>query len=407
MNKNCLFISIDGLSDPLGQSQIIPYLKIISQKNNKVFVFSMEKENNLKNKKKKILNSFISQNINWKYSNYILGLGKFGNFISYLKLFFLCFHLVIFKNINVIHGRGHIPSLFGLLTKILFKNKLIFDCRGFWVDERVDNKALNLSNYFDRIIYKVNKYFEFKIFKYSDKIVCLTNKAKIEILKIIKDKKEEDIYVIPCCSDYNYFNIEHKKNNNKTIRKKLNIPSDSIVFTYSGSLGGVYLIDEMITFFNEYYKINKNIYFLIITNNIEIIQKKILDYNKKINSQKFIFINLDREQMPKYLSVTNIFLSFIMNTYARKAMSPTKISECLALGIPIIINKNIGDTEEIISYCNAGLAFDINEKNYSKKIINEIPNLIQLDEKNISYKSKKILDIKIAKIKYNKIYESF
>ena len=132
------------------------------------------------------------------------------------------------------------------------------------------------------------------------------------------------------------------------LEKKLNIPFDSIVFTYSGSLGGVYLIDEMITFFNEYYKINQNIYFLIITNNIEIIQKKIFDSNKKINSQKFIFMNLDREQMPKYLSVTNIFLSFIMNTYARKAMSPTKISECLALGIPIIINKNIGDTEEII-----------------------------------------------------------
>ena len=53
MNKNILFISIDGLSDPLGQSQIIPYLRIISKKNNKLFVFSMEKVNNLKNKKKK------------------------------------------------------------------------------------------------------------------------------------------------------------------------------------------------------------------------------------------------------------------------------------------------------------------------------------------------------------------
>ena len=58
MDKNILFISIDGLSDPLGQSQIIPYLKIISQKNNKVFVFSMEKESNLKNKKKKNIKFF-------------------------------------------------------------------------------------------------------------------------------------------------------------------------------------------------------------------------------------------------------------------------------------------------------------------------------------------------------------
>ena len=71
----------------------------------------------------------------------------------------------------------------------------------------------------------------------------------------------------------------------------------------------------MITFFNEYYEINKNIYFLIITNNIEIIQKNLSSKKNKLS--KFIFMNLDREQMPKYLSVTNIS-SFIMNTYARK-----------------------------------------------------------------------------------------
>ena len=47
MNKKSLYITYDGLSDPLGRSQIIPYLKIISQNRN-LSVLSFEKEKNIK-----------------------------------------------------------------------------------------------------------------------------------------------------------------------------------------------------------------------------------------------------------------------------------------------------------------------------------------------------------------------
>ena len=30
-NKKALFLSYDGLTDPLGQSQVLPYLRIISK----------------------------------------------------------------------------------------------------------------------------------------------------------------------------------------------------------------------------------------------------------------------------------------------------------------------------------------------------------------------------------------
>ena len=45
MNKKSLYITYDGLSDPLGGSQIVPYLKIISQ-NRSLSVLSFEKEKN-------------------------------------------------------------------------------------------------------------------------------------------------------------------------------------------------------------------------------------------------------------------------------------------------------------------------------------------------------------------------
>ena len=405
MIKNTLFISIDGLSDPLGQSQIIPYLKIISKKNENLYVYSMEKKNNFNKNNKKIQKIFTEYKIHWKYTHYFMGMGKFSNLINYSKLFFICLKILVLKDINVIHGRGHIPSLFGFIIKKLLKKKLIFDFRGFWVDERVDNNSLILSNYIDLLIYKINKFLEYKIIKNSDKIVCLTYKARNEIIKKFNyDLK--DIVVIPCCTDYNFFNINKKSYFNELIRKKFNIPITSNVFSYCGSLGGVYMIDKMINFFIEYAKINKNSYFLIITNNVDIAEKYLSNLNKISEIEKIIIINLDRNSIPQYLSITNIFLSFIKNSYARLAMSPTKISECLSLGIPVIINRGIGDTEDILKVCDSGYVFDISKSNYIKKIIDEIPKLISLDENNIKSKSEELLDIKVAKIRYSMLYDT-
>ena len=54
--KNVLYLSIDGLLDPLGQSQIFPYLNKLSETNLSIFVCTIENkknENKLRSFKKK------------------------------------------------------------------------------------------------------------------------------------------------------------------------------------------------------------------------------------------------------------------------------------------------------------------------------------------------------------------
>ena len=43
MNKNILYISYDGITDPLGQSQILPYISELSRKGLKFHLISFEK----------------------------------------------------------------------------------------------------------------------------------------------------------------------------------------------------------------------------------------------------------------------------------------------------------------------------------------------------------------------------
>ena len=46
LNQKVLFLSYDGLRDPLGQSQVLPYLRIISKYVKHLHVISFEKKKN-------------------------------------------------------------------------------------------------------------------------------------------------------------------------------------------------------------------------------------------------------------------------------------------------------------------------------------------------------------------------
>ena len=148
--KKVVFLSYDGISDPLGQSQILPYLfGISSHKNYKIAIVSFEKTKNYLQNKDVILNKLAKHNIDWvplKYTKYppifstLWDVYKLRKSINKLKN----------KGLDLIHCRSYITTLVALGFKKKYKIPFIFDMRGFYADERVDGKIWSLKN----IIYK-------------------------------------------------------------------------------------------------------------------------------------------------------------------------------------------------------------------------------------------------------------
>ena len=83
MNK-VLFLSYDGLLDPLGKSQIIPYIKNISKHQREVHIISFEKGFRIKNKKKI---NFKKKIIFWYDLTFSSNFGLFSKIYDVLKLF--------------------------------------------------------------------------------------------------------------------------------------------------------------------------------------------------------------------------------------------------------------------------------------------------------------------------------
>jgi glycosyltransferase involved in cell wall biosynthesis len=147
----------------------------------------------------------------------------------------------------------------------------------------------------------------------------------------------------------------------------LNITDDNKVLSYLGSLGGWYMTDEMLEFFAAVKAKIPNTVFLFIThdNKEEIIKRA---GAKRINAADIRVQPASRNEVPLYLSISDWSIFFIKDVYSKKASSPTKQGEIMAMGIPVICN-DIGDTGKIVKEAGAGIVIEkFNIAEYEKTV---------------------------------------
>ncbi len=401
-----LYITYDGLLDPLGSSQILPYLYGINDPSKAIFVISFEKSKLYKKFHKKLNNELQEKNIYWKPLLFSNQFGLIGKLWDFLKIYIFSIRITVNKKINIVHARGHVAAQVAGFLKVFFKVKFIFDFRGLWADERVDKGGWNLNNIFDKLQYRYFKNKEKQLLMRCDHTIVLTKKVVSEICKISKIEFDK-ITVIPCCADFDHFTIqtEEKKLN---IRQQLKIPKNSIVIGYLGSIGQMYLINDYLKFLDllhyEYRKSKQHIYGLIITNDLFNAKNAINQVASDELKENILVSTASRNEVPKFLHSLDVLISFISVTYARQAASPTKIAESFATGIPIISNAGVGDVDDQLLSVHGGLIIeDTSIKNLQETII-DLNDVLNLDRMNIRAKAKEFLSLDIAIQRYKDVY---
>lgn len=365
---NSLYITYDGLLEPLGQSQIIPYLVKLARHGINFDLLSFEKPLSLKDRKRveQLKSSLTSQGIQWHLLKYHKRPTVLATSYDLLRGIITGSKIVSLRGISIVHARGYLPALIALLLKKVFKLRFIFDVRGLWADEKADAGAWSRKSW----LYKLTKYLEKVFFLNCDAIVVLTKKAKdiIEALPYYRHNPVE-IKVIPTCVDLDRFRISEIPNK---ITDEL---KNKFLIVYIGSLGTWYMLNEMIDFFKIVKQINSDSFFLILTPDKNLV-KKMMD-KKGIDNMNFYVDFVAYEKIPNWISLAGATIFFIRPTYSKRSSCPTKFAESLACGLPVITNSGIGDTEEAIKRERVGVIVeDFNENSY-RKAIAELLSLLE------------------------------
>ena len=391
-----LYLSYDGLTDQLGQSQILPYLKALAATYH-IIIISAEKiklNSATINDLQIHLKAF---DIEWIPTSYTKNPPVISTIWDFVKMWKIASQQ---KNVALVHCRSYLPALLALKYKKKIRVPFLFDMRGFWADERVEGNIWSLKNVVYRQIYFYFKNLEKELLKEADHIISLTYKAK-EILKEKFNVQENKISVIPCCADTDLFNTTSFAKSD--IKNELQIPLQANVLAYLGSIGTWYMLDEMLLFYKQILSFDTSCQFLFITKeNAQLILNRARHLNVPVSNIKII--SATRNQVVKYLSIVDLGISFIKPSYSKQASSPVKLGEMLSSGIPMICNTGVGDVDKTINE-SCGLLVDANEA--SHLLINELQwqRLLSLDKSKISAYAERIFSLSNGIAAYQTVYQ--
>ncbi len=410
INKNILFISYDGMTDPLGQSQVIPYLIGLTRHGFKFTILSCDKPGRYRKYRDSILQLLEPYPIKWVAIPYHKKPPVFSSIYDVMMLRHRAKRLHEKEKFDMVHTRAGVPALIGLWMKKKFGVKFLHDIREFYADSRIEGGMWNNNNFFYKRIYNFFKNKEEEEVEKSDGIVCLTYAAEKIIKQWPQFKIQTPLEVIPCSVDLNLFDPGKIKGEIKNeVKKKLDIKENDFIISYLGSIGGWYLTDEMMKLCKKIFEKNTNAKFLFITpHQYEIIFETADKFG--IPREKIIVTHAQRNEVPLFLSLSKFSVFFIKPCYSKKSSSPTKHGEIMAMGIPVITNSGVGDVSEIVNKYHSGIVLDdLSEEQFqlvaeSISLQSPVSNLSNPVE--IRNGAKQYYDLGSAVEKYRRIYNA-
>jgi len=404
--KRVLFISYNGMLDPLGQTQVIPYLKQLAEAGVEFTLLSFEREVAYtpggRERCRQLHEELKQHQIDWHRLPYHKTPSLPATAYDVFAGTSLARKLVRTKQIALVHARSHIPATIALRLKRRLGTKMIFDVRGLMADEYVD------ANHWrkDSVPYRLTKNAERRALTAADGVVTLTQTIW-DVIKNWDSLRDRNVphAVVPCCADLELFRFDDAVRAQR--RRELGI-EDRFVIVYSGSIDGWYLTEEMCDFFVTLRAQNPTAFFLWLTNgNRERIKKLMTD--RSVSTDDFQIISVLPAEVPSYLSAADAGLAFIKNCFSKQASSPTKYAEYLGCGLPLVINAGIGDSDALIDDERVGemvRRFDQEEYARAAAAIEVMTSDVEQTRQRAREVAERLLDVRrVGRERYVELYE--
>jgi len=353
--RRVLFVSYNGMLDPLGQTQVIPYLRVIAKSGVKFTLLSFERDKAFTpegvRKCEELREKLLAERIEWHWLRYHQRPSVPATIYDVLAGIRKASSLVRRNRIEMVHARGHIPATIALGLKRRFGTKMIFDLRGLMAEEYVDAEHWREGG----LPYRLTKATERRILAATDGIVTLTERIW-PIIKEWQGLRGRAVHheVIPCCVDLSLFKFSDTDRERR--RNELGL-GDQFTVVYSGSLDGWYLTEKMVDFFATLLKGNQKAHLLWLTNGSPDRVRELMR-SRHVETNNFSVLSVAPAEVPSYLAAADAGLSFIKRCVSKIASSPTKNGEYLACGLPLVINAGVGDSDALINDWKAGVLIE-------------------------------------------------
>lgn len=347
MKDGVLYLSYDGMLEPLGQSQVLAYLERLAR-DRPIHLLSFEKaEDWAKVTERHALSArMTAAGVAWHPLRYHKRPTAVATAWDIAQGTAMGLWLTVRHRLSIVHARSYVAAVMALVIKRLSGASFVFDMRGFWADERVDGGLWPRAGR----MYRVAKWFEQRFLLEADHVISLTRSARSEMTRFAYlAQRMPPITIIPTCADLMRFVPR------PTAQRK------GFVLGYVGSAGTWYEFDAAVACFAEIHKRLPTATFLIINHNAhDYIHERLAAGGIPSNAVELHAAK--HAEIPAYMARMTAGIFFYKPSFSRAACAPTKLGEFLGCGIPCLSNAGVGDMADVLESERVGIAINAFDK---------------------------------------------
>lgn len=337
-----LYVSYDGMLEPLGQSQVLSYLERLSATCD-VSLISFEKKTDWATPRRReaAAERIGAAGISWTPLRYHKRPSGIATAFDIAMGTIVTIYILLRHRIRLVHARSYVAALIALAAKRLTGARFLFDMRGFWADERVDMGQWRA----DSRIYRLAKRLERSYLRNADQVVTLTRASAAEVRRF--DYLSDfcpPIAVIPTCADLDRFSGPAARKGPLTIG-------------FVGSATSWSRIDELLAFYARLKGSRPEARLLIVNRDDHaFIRSRIAAAGVAMEDVELVAA--EHRDVPALLSSMTVGTALKRPSYSQLACAPTKLAEYLGSGVPVLVNRGIGDVAEIVETERVGIVVD-------------------------------------------------
>jgi glycosyltransferase involved in cell wall biosynthesis len=343
MKKNStLYLSRNGLLEPLGQSQVFAYLRGLSQDYN-ITLITYEKDEDWADKARlqKARTDCKDLGIRWLPQHFRRWPKIVAPAFSMIRMVWLVRREVRRRDIRLIHARSNIPAATALAVSWITGVPFLFDLRSLFPEELITARRMRRGSFLHRAIIWAERLCLAK----SAAVISQTHVAVNHLKSVYPTElKNQRLVMIPTCADLDRFS------------PPLDRPSGPTVHGCIGTiLSGWFRTDWLAAWLSAVAQDDTDARFDIVTRDDADRVRVALDPMNKFGDRLMIGPR-PSEEMPAAVRGHDLTVMFYAGgEVSELGRSPTRMAEVLGCGLPVVANEGVGDVADIIRRYNVGV----------------------------------------------------
>lgn len=337
-----LYLTRNGLLEPLGQSQVLPYLRGLSGDHH-ITLITHEKPDDWSDSSRMAAARAECDRygIRWRPRLFRARPQFIAPVLSLIRMTWEAWHLVRRGEARLIHARSYLPAGVAWAVWRLTGVPFIFDMRALWPEEMITAGRLKRGSWMHRLLMGLER----RCLRDAAAVVSLTEAAVRHLQQVYpRELQRQRVVVIPTCADLHRFTPAPDRQ-----------PGPVVHGCIGTVLSGWFRLDWLAAWIATAAARDSEALFEIVTRDDAALVRAALDGDGRLGARLQIGGRLP-EDMPAAVRGHDVsVMLYAGGEVSELGRSPTRMAEVLGCGRPVVANAGVGDVARIVREHRVGV----------------------------------------------------